>query len=228
VKHRSTTEVLSPPEVEAMFDDSGIRHRILIVSACFSGVFADALANPSTLVITAADAQHPSFGCRNGNEWTYFGRAFFADSLQHNRNLKETFAKASRLIAARETKMRFPHSNPQMTGGERILAKLGQGTASDPAPADREKSRARCVLKVEALPDNTECQVFNGYSAGKRIGAFRIADRKVKSRRIGVAAGGTCPSDFLKGEMLSTSKVRAGRAVYTLTPDCRSAVKTTQ
>jgi len=40
------------------------------------------LANPDTLVITAADADHPSFGCRDKAKWTYFGNAFFNIALR--------------------------------------------------------------------------------------------------------------------------------------------------
>jgi hypothetical protein len=36
------------------------------------------LANSDTLVITAADAGHASFGCEdNKAQWTYFGDALF-------------------------------------------------------------------------------------------------------------------------------------------------------
>nr|WP_256477112.1 C13 family peptidase [Bradyrhizobium sp. 186] len=36
-------------------------------------------ANPDVLVITAADADHPSFGCEDKAKWTYFGDAFTSD-----------------------------------------------------------------------------------------------------------------------------------------------------
>ncbi|WP_430648720.1 C13 family peptidase [Bradyrhizobium neotropicale] len=40
-----------------------MRHKVVVISACYSGVFVPRLANPYLLVITAADADHPSFGC---------------------------------------------------------------------------------------------------------------------------------------------------------------------
>jgi hypothetical protein len=40
-------------------------------------VFVPALADARTLVITAAAADRPSFGCEDGATWTYFGDAFF-------------------------------------------------------------------------------------------------------------------------------------------------------
>ena len=45
---------------------SGARYRIVIISACYSGAFTPVLANISTLVITAAAADRPSFGCEDG------------------------------------------------------------------------------------------------------------------------------------------------------------------
>jgi len=72
---------LSPGDVAAILDREGIKNRIVIVSACYSGIFLKPLANENTIVLTAADDKHPSFGCSNEREWTYFGDAYF------NRNL---------------------------------------------------------------------------------------------------------------------------------------------
>jgi hypothetical protein len=43
---------------------TGVRHKVVVISACYSGVFIPRLANPNVLVITAADADHSSFGCQ--------------------------------------------------------------------------------------------------------------------------------------------------------------------
>ena len=50
-------------------------------------IFIPRLANPNVLVITAADADHPSFGCRDKAKWTYFGDAFFNVALRQARRL---------------------------------------------------------------------------------------------------------------------------------------------
>jgi hypothetical protein len=231
VKAGATTEILSPAELDEILAGSGLKRRIVVVSACYSGVFADALANPATLVITASDSHHPSFGCRNGNDWTYFGRAFFADALERTRDFKAAFATATMLIARRETAMHVAHSNPQMRGGELVLADLGQTPrpdATDGIEVSASPPPARCVVKAEALPEQAGCKVFNGYSDGRRVGFFRLADHRRKKHRVGVAAGGTCPSDFVKGRQVGTSRIRTGNEVYTLAPDCRSAIRTTQ
>ena len=134
VQAGSRNEMLSPVVLAALLARTGVRHRIVIVSACYSGVFIPALANPDTLVITAADAKHPSFGCQDGAQWTYFGDAFFNTALRRTANLKEAFAAARILVRKRERQHGFAASNPQMAGGENIARLLkGQSTASVPA-----------------------------------------------------------------------------------------------
>ena len=49
---------LEPAELRHALDESGIKWRVIVVSACYSGVFLDALKGDDTLVITAADADH--------------------------------------------------------------------------------------------------------------------------------------------------------------------------
>ena len=118
------TGLLPPQYIGEMLKATGVKHRVLIVSACYSGIFADALADANTLVITAADADHPSFGCTATAQWTYFGEAFFAHALRRTRALPEAFAVARREVAARERAEKFDPSNPQMRGGEAVLPLL--------------------------------------------------------------------------------------------------------
>jgi len=120
VKAGTHQEVLSPSDLVTMLNNTLIRQRVVIISACYSGVFIRLLANPDTLVITAADADHPSFGCKNGNEWTYFGDAFFNTALRRTGNVREAFALASELIRKRELQGGLSPSNPQMSGGEHL------------------------------------------------------------------------------------------------------------
>jgi hypothetical protein len=124
VKAGRRSDTLSPAALRAMLAFTGVRHRALVVSACYSGVFIPALANPDTLVITAADADHPSFGCRDGAKWTYFGEAFFNAALRHTTSLTEAFALSRKLVRQRERRDGFMLSNPQMAGGETVMPLL--------------------------------------------------------------------------------------------------------
>src|ERR687897_3204640 len=74
--------ILTPPALRRMLDASVAKYRVVIISACYSGVFVPALADSRTLVITAAAADRPSFGCEDGATWTYFGEAFFNRALR--------------------------------------------------------------------------------------------------------------------------------------------------
>jgi hypothetical protein len=116
--------LLRPEHVRGLLDATGARHRVVIVSACYSGIFARALADRRTLVITAAAPDRPSFGCRDGATWTYFGDAFFNRALRRDASLDQAFATARDLVTARERRERFDPSNPQIAGGEDVLAKL--------------------------------------------------------------------------------------------------------
>ena len=116
--------LISPAALGAMLARTGVKHRVLIVSACYSGVFADALADADTLVLTAADADHPSFGCTNTATSTYFGQALFNEALRKTRSLPQAFQLAKASIAKRERAQKFDPSNPQMRGGQNVLPLL--------------------------------------------------------------------------------------------------------
>jgi hypothetical protein len=132
VKAGATEQTLSPWLLSATLRYSGVRHRVVIISACYSGIFLP-LANADTLVITAADADHPSFGCRDGAQWTYFGDAFFNTAMRRAPNLRDAFNQARELVRKRELGDGFDPSNPQMAGGENIDHLL-EAAASIPLP----------------------------------------------------------------------------------------------
>jgi hypothetical protein len=121
---RRPLAMLAPRDLAAMLDGAGIRHRVVIVSACYSGTFVPPLANDNTIVITAADATHPSFGCAPGREWTYFGDAFFNRSLYPGVDLQRAFNDARLTISAWELADKLTPSNPQAHFGPALVEKL--------------------------------------------------------------------------------------------------------
>jgi hypothetical protein len=120
VKAGAREVILSPALLAAMLNQTRVRHRIVIISACYSGVFIPHLANENTLVITAADSDHPSFGCQDGAQWTYFGEALFNNAMRRAATLREAFALARTLVSKRERRNGFTPSNPQIAGGRNI------------------------------------------------------------------------------------------------------------
>ena len=125
---------LTPQQVAAALDGEGIKNRVVIVSACFSGIFVPPLANDNTIVITAADAKHTSFGCAPERDWTYFGDAFFHQSLHPGADFENAFDHARVLIRGWEMMDRATPSNPQGSFGPALVAKLMPLFATNPRP----------------------------------------------------------------------------------------------
>lgn len=121
---KAVTAMLEPDHVASVLDREGIRNRVVIVSACYSGIFAKRLASPDSIVLTAADENSPSFGCSNEREWTYFGDAFFNQSLSAGISLQQAFEDARLKISQWETRDEVPPSSPQGHFGAQISEKL--------------------------------------------------------------------------------------------------------
>lgn len=120
VKAGRLTQILTPCDLAAMLARTRVRHKVVVISACYSGVFVPRLANPDVLVITAADADHPSFGCRDKAKWTYFGDAFFNVALRQAKNLKDAFVIARTLVQKRELREQVEPSHPLWAGGANV------------------------------------------------------------------------------------------------------------
>lgn len=121
-----SVDPVTPAQLKAWLEEAGVRHRILSVSACFSGSWVAPLAGPDTLVMTAADAEHTSYGCGRRSELTFFGRAMYDEQLRRTRSFEEAHAQARVVIAQREQEAGKDdgYSNPQIAMGERIRTHL--------------------------------------------------------------------------------------------------------
>jgi Peptidase C13 family len=124
VKAGRLMQTLTPSHLAELLARTGVRHKVVVISACYSGVFIPRLASPDVLVITAADADHSSFGCMDNAKWTYFGDAFFNIALRHAASLNEAFLDARSLVRKRELRERFEPSNPLMAGGANVQSLL--------------------------------------------------------------------------------------------------------
>jgi len=115
---------LTDEDLAEALSDSGIKWRVIVISACYAGGFIDPLKDPRTIVITAAAADRTSFGCSNDADLTYFGEAFYRDALPEARSLRDAFEKAKSAIAMRERRERVDPSRPQAYFGAELEAKL--------------------------------------------------------------------------------------------------------
>lgn len=133
---------VKPAHLRNSLNAAGIRNRVVIVSACFSGHFILPFSDAFTAVFTAAAADRSSFGCQPENDWTYFGDALFNRSLRGGLGLEASFDASLKTIAKWEDdlvrawnakpaaqKAREPEpvpSNPQKHVGDAIAPILAK------------------------------------------------------------------------------------------------------
>ncbi len=128
---------LDPPRLKSLLAASGIKWKVVVVSACYSGGFVDALKDETTVVITASAADRNSFGCSHEAEFTYFGRAYFDEALRATRSFTEAFAIAKDAVTRKEIAEQKTPSLPQMHVGaaigeqlKRLEAELADGSGA--------------------------------------------------------------------------------------------------
>lgn len=115
---------LEPGALRADLDRAGIQWRILVLSACHSGAFVEPLRDQKTIVFTAAASDRQSFGCKNGADYTEFGRALLAQRLPEGQPFVDTFELVRSDIRDRERAAKLEPSLPQLFVGDAIAAKL--------------------------------------------------------------------------------------------------------
>jgi Peptidase C13 family len=116
-----TFNEVTPQNLKTMLDEAGIKNRVLIVSACYAGGFIGPLKDANTLVMAAASADRPSFGCGSESNFTYFGKAVMDEQLgKKTLSFEQAFANALPIIREREKAQGFDSSNPQIYVGEKI------------------------------------------------------------------------------------------------------------
>lgn len=131
--------VLGPTRYAAILDGLGIKNRMLIISACYSGVFVPALASPTTALFTAASDSRPSFGCAADNDWTFFGDAMINHAFRKPQSLTAASDEARGLITQWETQGGVNASNPQVSIGANV------GTWLTPIEARMPKTASQPV-----------------------------------------------------------------------------------
>jgi hypothetical protein len=135
---------LTPSALARMLADSGIKWKIIVISACFSGGFIEPLRDENTLVITAAGASHESFGCDYDSDYTWFSEALYEEALRETFSFSEAFDTARKAISDRERAEGYAPSNPQIALGGAMrekLAVLEKQLAAGFAP-DPQRTRA--------------------------------------------------------------------------------------
>lgn len=111
--------IVSPKRLAKMIA-AACPHRpaVVIVSACYSGVFVERLKAPDRIVLTAAAKDRSSFGCGATDQYTYFD-ACAVESLPHAGDFATFGRRTLACVSAREKKEQVDlPSNPQLVIGE--------------------------------------------------------------------------------------------------------------
>jgi hypothetical protein len=112
--------IVPPPVVAAMLDRAcGKKPTVVVISACFSGVFVPHLAGPNRMILTAARRDRTSFGCGEADRYPYFDECFL-QSIARSASFPMLARAVRRCVADREaTEGATPPSEPQIfVGGE--------------------------------------------------------------------------------------------------------------
>lgn len=133
--------ILSPTRLAETLEEVGIARRILIISACYSGVFVPAVASANTAVLTAAASERNSFGCEPQNDWTFYGDALINNAMRQPQPLSEVVRTTSRQIAEWETQRRLLASLPQSAIGAKVAEWLPALEARMPGVASAPVGR---------------------------------------------------------------------------------------
>jgi hypothetical protein len=142
--------MIAPMRMAGMFDSLGIKRRLLMISACYSGVFVPVMKNDDSVIITAASDKRSSFGCSPGNDWTFFGDALVNNALRTPQPLESSVKEAFKLVETWENQLGLLSSNPQVSIGK----KTGDWIAAleKQMPADVSAKVGRPAIESDELP----------------------------------------------------------------------------
>lgn len=110
--------MIAPKRLKLLLDELNFKRRILLLSACYSGIFVPELADDDSVILTAASSNRPSFGCTPGNDWTFFGDALVNHAMRKSQPMAKAAEEATALISMWEAKLGLEPSNPQVSIGE--------------------------------------------------------------------------------------------------------------
>jgi hypothetical protein len=123
----------------------GERPTVVLVSACYSGVFVGRdMQKKNRIILTAARQDRTSFGCSAENQYTYWDSCLI-DSLPTADSWKSLYGTIQRCVQTKESDGRFKASLPQAFFGEQVsdlkipkTATAGIGRYIEQAPVSKK------------------------------------------------------------------------------------------
>lgn len=113
-------DILTPAWAARMIGNAcGDRPTVVVISACYSGVFVPILQGSNRMVLTAARPDRSSFGCGESDKYPYFDQCVL-ESMPAAPDFPALGRASQRCVAIREQAERLtPASEPQLSvGGE--------------------------------------------------------------------------------------------------------------
>ncbi len=115
-------EFIAPAALDAALDAGcGSAPTVAIVSACYTGGFAQPpMTRPNRIVLTAAAADRPSFGCGAGQVYTFFDDCLLRMMHALPRDWQEVADNTARCVAVLEKEEHERPSMPQTWIGAEV------------------------------------------------------------------------------------------------------------
>jgi len=136
---------LTPARLNSALDAGcGEQPTVVLISACYSGVFMDkAMQKSNRLILTAAAEDRTSFGCSAENDYTYWDGCLI-DNLARSDGWRSLYGAIVQCVEAKESRGNFLASKPQGFMGT-ALAGLGMpGSVVVAAVNSSPGSASRC------------------------------------------------------------------------------------
>jgi hypothetical protein len=137
-------DILPPQLLAAVINDAcPARPAIVVISACFSGVFVSPLQKDDRMILTAARSDRASFGCGEDNKYPYFDDCFLSSARTAHDFI--ALGKAAQACVARKERDTGaePASQPQLWIGASLRPLLPLYAFSHPAPQPARAVRRR-------------------------------------------------------------------------------------
>lgn len=119
------TQGLQPANLASMVRHwCGTKPTVVVLSACYSGAFVDALRAPNRMIMTASRRDRSSFGCGEGETYPWFD-ACVLESLPKATDFLEMAHLTRGCVSRRETDAKIPlPSEPQLYIGAEMQMRL--------------------------------------------------------------------------------------------------------
>ncbi len=137
---------LRPADLDKMLTDTcGDQPTVVLISACYSGVFVDELMQKSNrIVMTAARYDRPSFGCRSDHVYTYWDGCLI-EALPTAKSWAEVYKNTTTCVTEKEKAL--SERNAKLTAEGRKLVDEAQGLAETAEAPDKLEEAKKIYIK---------------------------------------------------------------------------------